>query len=333
MAKNLQAARGIARAVCLTFCVGGAGAATAAEEWTPKRPLRLIVPFPTGGTADLLGRLIATPLGVALGQQIVVDNRAGAGGVIAMEAVARAQPDGYTIGIPSLSAHAGNATLQKLPYDSIKDFLPLTFAGQSPLVLVINPSNPASSVRDMIARAKASSRPISFGTSGIGIANHIAGELLKLNAQQDNVTMIHVPYKGGGASMVDIMGGQIDMMFNPVSSVLPFVQSKRLRAIAMTDKRRSAIIPDVPTMIESGYADFYFIESWGLVVPARTPPEIARRLRTEAVKVLQQPETVERVTAQGLDLVPSTPEQLRAFMIAEINKYRDVIQRAGIKIN
>src|SRR5687767_5623405 len=204
----IDAVRDFARSLprvflCCMLAVPCAGAA--ADEWAPKRPLRLIVPFPPGGTADLLARLIATPLGNSLGQQIVVDNRGGAGGVIAMEAVARAVPDGYTLGLPSLSAHAGNATLQPgLPYDSVKDFQPLTFAGKSPLVLVVNPANPAQSVPDMIARAKSTGKPIRFGSSGIGIANHISGEILKLAAQKEKVEMVHVPYKGGGAAMVDI---------------------------------------------------------------------------------------------------------------------------------
>ena len=327
-------ARWLPRAIlCCTLSAPWAAGA-AADEWAPKRPLRLIVPFPPGGTADLLARLIATPLGNSLGQQIVVDNRGGAGGVIAMEAVARAAPDGYTLGLPSLSAHAGNATLQPgLPYDSIKDFRPLTFAGKSPLVLVVNPANPAQSVPDMIARAKTAGRPIRFGSSGIGIANHISGELLKLAAQKEKVEMVHVPYKGGGAAMIDIMAGQIDMMFNPLSSVLSFVQGGKLRALAIADSRRSSLLPNVATMIESGHPDFVMIESWGLVVPAGTPADASRRLRAEAVKVLHQPELVERVVAQGLDLASSTPEQLRDFMVAEIRKYRDVIQRAGIKAN
>ena len=319
------------RCAFVACCLFASGTASA-DEWAPKRPLRLIVPFPTGGTADLLGRLIAPALGGALVQQIVVDNRAGAGGVIAMEAVAHAQPDGYTLGLPSLTAHAGNATLNaKLPYDSVNDFLPLTFAGQSPLVLVVNPSNPAQSVQDLISRAQAQSRSIIFGSSGIGIANHIAGELMKLNAARDKVSMVHVPYKGGGQAMIDIMGGQIDMMFNPVSSVLAFVQGGKLRALAIADRKRSALLPGVATMAESGFPDFYMIESWGLVAPARTPPDAALRLRTEVVKILRRPDLVERVGVQGLELVPSTPEQLRDIMVSEIKKYRDVIQRAGIK--
>ena len=322
---------GVGRYLCVIALCAAAAATADAQEWAPQRPLRLIVPFPPGGTADLLARLLATPMGNALGQQVVVDNRGGAGGVISMDALAHAPADGYTFGIPSMSAHAANATLiTNLPYDSIKDFLPLTFVAQVAPVLVVHPSNAATSVQDLIARAKAAKKQLTFGSSGTGVSNHIAGELLRLESKAD---MVHVPYKGGGAAMIDVMGGQIDMMFNPVSSVLPFVTTGKLRAIGISDRKRSAVLPNVPTMEESGFANFAILESWGLVAPAGTPADAARRLRAEAVKVLSQPDTVERYGAQGLTFAPSTPERLREIMVAEIKKYRDIIQRAGIKAN
>jgi len=238
--------------LCVIALCAAAAATADAQEWAPQRPLRLIVPFPPGGTADLLARLLATPMGNALGQQVVVDNRGGAGGVISMDALAHAPADGYTFGIPSMSAHAANATLiANLPYDSIKDFLPLTFVAQVAPVLVVHPSNAATSVQDLIARAKAAKKQLTFGSSGTGVSNHIAGELLRLESKAD---MVHVPYKGGGAAMIDVMGGQIDMMFNPVSSVLPFVTTGKLRAIGISDRKRSAVLPNVPTMEESGFA-------------------------------------------------------------------------------
>ena len=322
---------GVGRYLCVIALCAAAAATADAQEWAPQRPLRLIVPFPPGGTADLLARLLATPMGNALGQQVVVDNRGGAGGVISVDALAHAPADGYTFGIPSMSAHAANATLiSNLPYDSIKDFLPLTFVAQVAPVLVVHPSNAATSVQDLIARAKAAKKQLTFGSSGTGVSNHIAGELLRLESKAD---MVHVPYKGGGAAMIDVMGGQIDMMFNPVSSVLPFVTTGKLRAIGISDRKRSAVLPNVPTMEESGFANFAILESWGLVAPAGTPADAARRLRAEAVKVLSQPDTVERYGAQGLTFAPSTPERLREIMVAEIKKYRDIIQRAGIKAN
>jgi tripartite-type tricarboxylate transporter receptor subunit TctC len=185
-------------------------------------------------------------------------------------------------------------------------------------------------VPDLIARAKSTKHQITFGSSGTGVVNHIAGEMLRLETKAD---MAHVPYKGGGPAMVDVMGGQIDMMFNPVSSVLPFVNGGRLKALAIADRKRSLLLPNVATMAESGYAGFVVLESWALVAPAGTPPDAARRLRAEAVKVLQQPDIVERYTAQGLTLAPSTPERLREIMATEVKNYADIVKRAGIKAN
>ena len=318
------------RAFLILVCVAASGLAGAAD-WTPQRPLRLIVPFPPGGTADILARMLSAAMDPALGQQVVVDNRGGAGGVIAMDAVVHAQPDGYTFGIPSLSAHAGNAALTpNLPYDSVKDFLPLTFVAQVPVVLVIHPSNPASSVQDLVARSRAAKKPITFASSGTGVVNHIAGELLKLDTKAE---MVHVPYKGGGPAMIGVVGGEVDMMFNPISSVLPFVQGGKMKALAIADRSRSSLLPGVPTMKEAGFADFVLLESWGLVATPGTPPDAARRLRAEAVKVLQEPATLQRYAAQGIALVPTTPDELRNIMTAEIRKYRDIVQRAGVKAN
>jgi tripartite-type tricarboxylate transporter receptor subunit TctC len=212
----------------------------------------------------------------------------------------------------------------------VKDFLPLTFVAKTPVVLVVHPSNPASSAQDLIARARAAKRPITFASSGTGVVNHIAGELLKLESKAD---MLHVPYKGGGPAMVGVMGGEVDMMFNPISSVLPHVQGGKMKALAIADRGRSSLLPNVPTMTEAGFANFQLLESWGLVTTPGTPPAAARRLRAEAVKALQQPAIVERYSAQGIALLPTTPEQLREIMVGEIRKYRDIIQRAGIKAN
>ena len=213
----------------LATCCLSAPAMVSAQQWVPTRSLRFIVPAAPGGSTDLLARMISPPLGNALGQQIVVDNRGGAGGIIAMEAVARAQPDGYTLGLLSLSQHAANATLvPRLPYDSVKDFLPLTYIGHTPLVFGVHPSNPAQSVRDLIVRAKAAARPINFATGGIGLAAHIAGELLRIEAKAD---LVHVPYKGGGPAVADLMGGAGGNGFRP------FVHGAAIR-----EKRQAASI-------------------------------------------------------------------------------------------
>ncbi|MGH8618337.1 MAG: tripartite tricarboxylate transporter substrate binding protein [Burkholderiales bacterium] len=293
------------------------------------KPLRFILTFPPGGGTDLLGRMIAPPMATALGQQIVADNRGGAGGVVGTEVIARAQPDGYTFGLVSLSAHAGNATLApKLPYDSVKDFQPLTFIGRSPQIIAVHPSNPAQTLQDLLARAKAASRPVNYATGGIGLGSHIAGELLRLQSKAD---MVHVPYKGGGPALADVMGGQVETLFVPLSTALPAAKGNRVRVLAIASKQRSTDIPNTPTMVESGFPGFIMEESWGLIMPARTPAPAVQRLQAEASRVLKLPEIVDRMKAQGVEITPSTPAQLHDYMVGEINKYRDVIQRAGIK--
>ena len=326
----LARSRAATCAAALLLLLVLAPAANAAAEWTPDRPMRMLVQFPPGGTSDLLARIVATPLGTALGQQVVVDNRGGGNGTIAMDILARAQPNGYTFAMVSLSAHAGSAALtSRLPYDPINSFAPIMFIGHSPLVLVVHPSNAAQSVKDMIARGRAAGRRINFATSGLGIANHIAGELLKLSAAQEKVDMVHVPYKGGGPAMIAVMAGEVEMQFIPLSSVLSFVRGGKLRPLAITDQKRSSLLPAVPTMVEAGYPDFYILESFGLMAPAKTPPEIVRRLNSEITKILQGPDAP-RLAAQGVELAPSTPDQLRAIMVADVKKYREVVQRAGI---
>jgi tripartite-type tricarboxylate transporter receptor subunit TctC len=308
-----------------------AGAAWSAE-WVPTKPVRLILPYAPGGTTDLIARIIADPLGSELGQQIVIDNRGGGGGLIAMSLTARAQPDGYTLVLPALSAHASNATLlqKTLSYDTERDFQPVTFVGQSPLVLVVGVSNPGHSLGQLIARAKESGRPVSFASGGIGLAAHIAGELVKL--QSKGVTMTHVPYKGGGPATAGVMGGQVDMLFAPVGSVIALVRGGKLRAIAVASRARTAKLPGTATMIESGYPDFVMAESWGLLGPAGLQPAPVRRLHKAMDVVLKLPEVSKRLDDQGVELSTSSPQQLREYIHSEIRKYRDVIVAANIKV-
>jgi len=300
-----------------------------AQDWTPTRPLRFIISFPPGGTSDLLERAIAPAMSEGLGQPIVLDNRGGAGGIVGVEAVARAQRDGYTFGIASLSSHAANATLAlKLPYDPIKDFEPITLLGRSPLLLVVGPQNPARSVQELLAQAKTKS--LNFASPGVGLASHIASELLKLQTQSN---MVHVPYKGGGPALTDIMGGHVDMMFIPISSAMPLVQSGRLRALTIVRKERSPRPPNVPTIAEAGMANFDIAEWWGLLAPARTARSAVNRLRAETVRAVERPEVADRLGAAGVEMITSTPEELREYVVVEIRKYRDIIQRAGIRAN
>jgi tripartite-type tricarboxylate transporter receptor subunit TctC len=315
---------------CAMLCIPVSGMVSAAE-WAPTRPLRFILTFPPGGGTDLLGRTIAPPMGIALGQQIVADNRGGAGGIVGTEYIAHAQPDGHTFGLLSLSAHAANATLApKLTYDSVKDFQALTFVGTSPQIIAVNPANPAHSLQELLARAKAAARPINFATGGVGLGSHIAGELLKL---QSKVDMVHVPYKGGGPALADVMGGQVETLFVPLSTVLPVAKSGRVRVLAVASKQRSANLPNVATVAEAGFPGFVMDESWGLVAPAGTPAPAVRRLHAEAARVLRLREIVDRMAELGVEIMPSTPEELHNYLVSEIRKYRDVIVRAGIKAN
>jgi tripartite-type tricarboxylate transporter receptor subunit TctC len=327
----IRAARRVAVRTSVALCLAFASFAWAAE-WSPSRPIRLILPYAPGGTTDLIARIVSNPLGAELGQQIVIDNRGGGGGLIAMSLIARAQPDGYTIGLPALSAHAANATLlqKSLSYDTEKDFQPVTFVGESPLVLVVGVSNPAQSLDQFVSRARETARPISFASGGIGLAAHIAGELVKL--QSKGASMTHVPYKGGGPAAAGVMGGQVDMLFAPVGSVLPLVRGGKLRAIAIASRERSPKFPGTATMIESGYPNFVMAESWGLLAPAGLPASPARRLHDALGAVLKQPDVVKRLDEQGVELATSTPQQLRDYIRAEIKKYREVIVAANIKV-
>jgi tripartite-type tricarboxylate transporter receptor subunit TctC len=321
-------ALGILAALCVTFPTFASAA-----EWSPTKPIRLVLPYAPGGTTDLIARIIAGPLTKELGQQIVIDNRGGGGGLIAMSLIAGAQADGHTVGLPALSAHASNATLlqKTLPYDTEKDFQPVTFVGQSPLVLVVSVGNPAQSLEQLIARSRETAKPISFASGGIGLAAHIAGELVKLQTKAVNMT--HIPYKGGGPATAGVMGGQVDMLFAPVGSVLPLVRGGKLRAIAVASKERSPKLPGASTMQESGFPDFVMAESWGLLAPAGAPPNVVRRLHDAVAAVLKQPDVIKRCDDQGVELSTSTPQQLRDYIHAEIAKYRDVITRAKIKVD
>jgi tripartite-type tricarboxylate transporter receptor subunit TctC len=328
-ARDLLAVRRAAVRVGAALCLA-CSMTVAAAEWAPSKPIRLVLPYAPGGTTDLIARIIAIPLGKELGQQVVVDNRGGGGGVIGMVTVARAQPDGYTLGLPGLGAHAANETLlPKLPYKTEKDFQAVTFVGESPLVLLVHPANPAQTVGQLIARSKEAGRPINFASGGIGLAAHIAGELVKL---QSKIDMTHVAYKGGGPAMADLMAGQVDMLFVPIGSALSFVRSGKLRALAVASKERSPRLPGIPTMDESGFPNFVMSESWGLLAPVGLPADVARRLHDAVAAVLLQPDVVKRLDEQGVDVQSSTPQQLQDYIQSEVKKYRDVIVRAKIKV-
>jgi tripartite-type tricarboxylate transporter receptor subunit TctC len=318
------------RAITLALCalVSVLSGAATAQEWAPTRPMRLIVPFPPGGTADLLGRMLGQHLSEALGQPVVIENRGGAGTLIATEMLIRSAPDGYTIGLIA-SPHASNATLaQNLSFNPITDIQPMTLVGRTSLLLVVHPGVKANTVQELVALAKAAPGTIQYGSSGIGMGNQIAGEILKLRTQAD---LVHVPYRGGGPAMNDVVGGQIAMMFNAFASTLPLVQAGKFRALAITGAKRSPILPDVPTMAEAGVPDLEIYEWFGLVGPAGMPGEATKRIHAETIRFLQRADVKTRLAQQDVEMIEQTTDQFRDFIAREIERYRDIIVRANIQ--
>ena len=294
----------------------------------PSRPIRMVLPASPGGPVDVIGRTVGAGLAEALGQQIVMDNRAGAGGIIGAEIVARGTPDGYTL----MFAHSGPLAIEaamhsKLPYHPLKDFAPVSLVAASPYALIVSPTSPAKSVKELVALAKSRPGRFHFASGGVGTGIHMAGELLNLAA---GISMTHVPYKGAAPSMTALMGGEVDTMFNGVSSVLPHVRAGRLRALAVSSAQRSALFPELPTVAESGLR--YETAGWyGLVAPARTPKPVTAKLQSQLHKALNTPEMKERVASQGIEGIASMPEQLTQHLRAELDKWTAVVKAAGLK--
>ena len=308
--------------------VTGQHAAAQAPGSYPSRPIRMILPAAPGGPVDVIARTVGAGLAEALGQQIVMDNRAGAGGIIGAEIVARANPDGYTLMI----AHSGPLAIEaamhsKFPYHPLKDFAPVSLVAESPYVLIVNPVMPAKSVKELVALAQSRPGKLHFASGGVGTGIHMAGELLNLAA---GVKMVHVPYKGAAPSMAALMSGEVDMMFNGVSSALPQVRAGRLRALAISSAQRTPLLPDLPTVAESGLT--YETAGWyGLVAPARTPKPVTAKLQSHLHKALNTPEMKERLAGQGIDGIASTPERLTQHLRVELEKWTAVVKAAGLK--
>ena len=324
--------KAVVRAVALMFAMGCALAPTQAfaQAW-PSKPIKWVVPFAPGGTTDILARTIGDKLSVALGQPVIIDNKPGAGGGLGAEFTAKSPPDGYTIMGGTISTHAINASLySKLPYDPVKDFVPITLIARVPNMLVINPEVPAKNVPELIALLKANPGKYNFASSGNGTSQHLSGELFKTMA---GVDMQHIPYKGSSPALQDVMGGQVSMTFDNITTALPLAKSGKLRALAVTTAKRSAVAPEVPTLAESGLLGFE-VGSWqGVFAPAGTPPEIVRRLNTEIVKIINLPEVKEKLTTLGAEPVGDSPEQFSAFVKAEISKWADVVTKSGAKVD
>jgi tripartite-type tricarboxylate transporter receptor subunit TctC len=295
----------------------------------PVRPIRFIVPYVPSGAADIVARAVGQKLGDALGTSVVVDNRAGAGGNLGTELVAKAPADGQTLLMGNVGPLAINVSLQKhLPYDPLKDFAPVSMLMIYPNVLVVNPALPAKSVSELVALAKARPGQLSFASAGTGSSTHLGAELFKSMA---GIDMTHVPYKGGGQAVVDVIAGQVNMYFSSVLGALPHVKSGKLRALAVTSAKRSRALPELPTIAESGFPG-YEANNWlGLLVPARTPQTIVARLNRETVKILQMADVQERLIAQGGEAEPSSPEQFAAYISAEIRKWAKVVKDSGAR--
>ena len=294
----------------------------------PSKPVRFIVPFVPGGPTDIQGRMLGEKLAQRLGQQVLIDNRGGAGGNIGMELTAKAPPDGYTIVIATVGTWAVNPHLYKLPFDVVKDFAPIIQVSTSPGVLVVHPSVPAKSVKELVALARARPNELNDGSSGVGGFGHISGELFTL---MTNTKMTHVPYKSSAPSMTDVMAGQIQVLFNNAIATVPFVQAKRVRALASTGAKRLAVLPDLPTIAEAGVAG-YENSSWSAVAaPAGTPAPILGRLHKEFTGILADPEIQKRHADVGAQIIGGTPEQFHAYLKAEVDKFGKLVKSAGIK--
>ncbi len=312
------------------FSLFGEGSGSALAQTYPAKPVRMIVPFPPGGAADVIGRVLAQKLSEQLGQQVIVDNRAGASGNIGAEAVAKAPSDGYTLLLGALTSHSINYTLEReiLRYDLEKDLTPITIVGTVPYVLVVNPSVPAQSIAELIAYAKAKPGHLTYASSGAGAPQRLAGEMLKLRT---GVDMLHVPFKGSGPAIIGLMGGEVLVAFESVPATLGHIKGGKLRALVVTTAQRIQTLPDVPTAAEAGLPNFEVSSTFGVLVPAGTPKPIIGRLNSELVKALQLSEVKEKLLQQGALSTSTTPEQAAQRIHSEIAMWAKVIKEANVK--
>jgi tripartite-type tricarboxylate transporter receptor subunit TctC len=315
--------------VAASLLVTGAAVAQTGDAGWPDRPIRLVVPFPAGSSTDIVARIIAQKLAHRLGQQIVIENRAGASGNIGADTVAKAAPDGYTIGIATASTHAVAASLSaNLPYDPIKDFAPVSMIGSQPYVLVLYPGLPANNLAELVALAKAKPGTLNYGSAGVASLAHLATALF---ATMAGVNIVHVPYKSSAQSVTDMITGRLDMQFATIAPTLPNIRAGRLRALAISGKARVAALPEVPTVAESGIAGYEAALWVSLVAPSATPPAIIARLNREVSEILNSSEGKEALVAQGMEPEPGPPEALTERIRSDIEKWRGVVAKAGIR--
>ena len=293
----------------------------------PDHPIRLVVPFPPGGSTDLVARVVGQKMSESWGQQVVIDNRGGANGMIGADLVAKANPDGYSLVLGTIGPMAINASLYKMPYDIVRDFAPVTYTANIGNVLVVHPSLAAHNVKELIALAK--TRQLTFGSSGTGGAPHMAIELFKLLAK---APITHIPYKGGGPAMADLVGGQISGSFASMPSAITFIKAGKLRALGVSSNKRSPALPDTPTIAEAGVPGFSVLDWQGMFTTAKTSPEIVRKLNAEIVRILHLPDVVERLTAAGVEIQTSGVKEWGDFVKSEIAKWARVVKEAGVKV-
>jgi len=317
-----------AAAACL---LAGATPPVLAQADYPNQPIKLIVPFPPAGGTDTVARLLVEKITTTSGWTFVVDNRPGAGGNIGLDAVAKSKPDGYTIGMGQTANLAINPTLYpKMPYNALADFVPVALVAGQPLVLVVKAESPYRSLSDMVAAAKAKPASLSMASAGSGTVGHLAGELF---AQRAGVRFLHVPYKGAAPAATDLMGGQVDIFFATPQAAIPLVKGGKLRALAVTSAKRVPVLPDVPTVEESGYKGFEATDWKALVAPAGTPGDVVKRLNAAAEQALGQPDTLTRLLSEGSVPLGGPPERMAQFLKAENARWGDAIRKAGVKLD
>jgi tripartite-type tricarboxylate transporter receptor subunit TctC len=323
-----DARRAFLLASVLAACAGAIASAAGAAENYPQRAIRLIVPYPPGGAGDIIGRILAARLGEAVRQQVVADNRPGGGQVIATQLAARANPDGHTLLLASTTHAINPGLLKKLPYDSIRDFSAITLVADSPLLFLAHPALEVASIQDLVAAAKSRPGRINYASSGPGTGGHLSVELLK---RMTGIDLVHIPYKGAGPALVDLVSGQVQVMCTSPLPSLPHVRAGRLKGLAMTGRARSSAAPEIPTVAESGVPGYESTLWYALLAPAATPQPVMRRLHAETVKAIRLPGVVEQISALGAQPIGNTPQEVTKFLQSEIARWTRLIEQANIR--
>ena len=328
---RLMGAVSVRCAVVLVVAVLLTSANASLAQSYPDKPIRIVVTFPAGGPTDAVARPISQSLSSTWGQPVIIDNRGGAGGIVGTEIVAHSAPDGYNLLIGTAGGMSINPSLHaKLSYDPFKDFAPISMLVINPQILVAHPALAASNVRELVALAKSKPGQLNFASSGTGTATHLGLELFKAAT---GINVVHVPYKGGAPALTDLIAGQVQLLFISIPSVMPQVKAGRLKAIAVSSARRSLSAPEVPTVAESGYPGFEYVNWNALFAPAATPRAIISKLNTEVVKIMRDPDLAQKLVGQGAEPAPGTPEQLAQYMRVDFDRWRKVIRAAGITAN